>query len=143
MTEKQKVPIWFWIIGAVALVWNALGVFAYVQQVLMSAEQFAALPQQQQDLLASQPGWVTAAFAIAVFAGFIAAIVMLMRKRVAVRLFLVSLLAVIVQFSSYFIIDGYSEYVADQGWAMPVLIVAFALAFLLIARHAEKKALLG
>ena len=143
MTEKTKAPIWFWVASAVALVWNALGVFAYVQQVLMSSEQFAALPQQQQDLLASQPGWVTAAFAIAVFAGFTAAIVMLMRKRVAVRLFLVSLLAVIVQFSSYFIIDGYSEYVADQGWAMPVLIVAFALAFLLIARHAEKKALLG
>ena len=143
MTEKTKAPIWFWVASAVALVWNALGVFAYVQQVLMSSEQFAALPQQQQDLLASQPGWVTAAFAIAVFAGFTAAIVMLMRKRVAVRLFLVSLLAVIVQFSSYFIIDGYSEYVSDQGWAMPVLIVAFALAFLLIARHAEKKALLG
>ena len=143
MTEKTKAPIWFWVASASALVWNALGVFAYVQQVLMSSEQFAALPQQQQDLLASQPGWVTAAFAIAVFAGFTAAIVMLMRKRVAVRLFLVSLLAVIVQFSSYFIIDGYSEYVADQGWAMPVLIVAFALAFLLIARHAEKKALLG
>ncbi|MGB5723645.1 MAG: hypothetical protein WBM39_04460, partial [Parasphingorhabdus sp.] len=82
MTQKTKAPIWFWVASAVALVWNALGVFAYIQQVLMSAEQFASLPQQQQDLLASQPTWVTAAFAVAVFAGFVAAIVLLMRKRV-------------------------------------------------------------
>lgn len=142
MTDTTKAPVWFWIAGAVALVWNALGVLAYLQQVSMSAEDFAAMPPVQQDLLATQPSWVMAAFAIAVFGGFAASIALLMRKRVAVRLFLVSLLAVIVQFSSYFVIDGYMEFISGQGWAMPVLIAVFALGFLLFSRHAEKKGLL-
>jgi Ca2+/Na+ antiporter len=142
MTETTKAPIWFWITGAVALIWNAIGLLAYIQQALMSAEEFAALPQSQQDLLATQPAWVSAAFAIAVFAGFAATIALLMRKRVAVRLFLVSLLAVLVQFSSYFIIDGYMEFITGQGWAIPALVVVFALGFLIFSRQAEKNGLL-
>lgn len=142
MVHQAKAPLWFWIAGVIALLWNGLGVLAYLQQVMMSAEQFAALPEVQRDLLSTQPVWVTAAFAIAVFAGFVASICWLLRKRIAVRLFLVSLLAVIVQFSSYFIIDGYREYMAGQGWLMPALIVLFAIAFLLIAWQAEKKGLL-
>ncbi len=142
MVHQAKAPIWFWIVGVIALLWNGIGVLAYLQQVMMSAEQFAALPEVQRDLLSTQPVWVTAAFAIAVFAGFVASICWLLRKRIAVRLFLVSLLAVIVQFSSYFIIDGYREYMAGQGWLMPALIVLFAIAFLLIAWQAEKKGLL-
>lgn len=142
MTDQAKVPIWFWIVGVIALLWNGLGVLAYLQQVMMSAEEFAALPEAQQNLLSTQPVWVTAAFAIAVFAGLVASISWLLKKRVAVRLFLVSLLAVIVQFSSYFIVDGYREFISDQGWLMPALILLFAIGFLLLAWQAEKKGLL-
>ena len=143
MTDNAKAPIWFWAAGIVALIWNALGVFAYSQQIGMSAEEFAALPPLQQELLASQPFWITAAFAIAVFAGLVASILMLMRKRLAVRMFLVSLVAVLVQFSSVFIVDGYMEFFTGQGWAMPVVIVILGLAFLAISRHAEKSGLLS
>ena len=143
MTDQAKVPIWFWIAGVIALLWNGLGVLAYLQQVMMSAEEFAALPEVQQNLLSTQPVWVTAAFAIAVFAGLVASICWLLKKRIAVRLFLLSLLAVIVQFSSYFIIDGYREFMSGQGWLMPALILLFAIAFLLIAWQAEKKGFLN
>ncbi len=143
MTDQIKSPIWFWIVGVVALLWNGLGVFAYLQQAMMSAEDFAALPEVQQNLLSAQPFWVTAAFAIAVFAGIVASIAFLLQKQVSVRLFLVSLVAVIVQFSSYFIIDEYMEFISVQGWAMPVLILVFAVGFLLISRHAEKKGFLN
>tara|TARA_R110002033_G_scaffold50958_4_gene98083 strand:- start:837 stop:1268 length:432 start_codon:yes stop_codon:yes gene_type:complete len=142
MTEPTRAPIWFWIAGAIALIWNGLGLLAYFQQILMSAQEFAALPQQQRDLMVNQPSWVMAAFAVAVFSGFVAAIALLLRKKVAVRLFLLSLLAVIVQFSSYFIIDGYLEFIAAQGWAMPILIIIFAVGFAWIAWRAEKQGLL-
>ena len=142
MANQAKMPLWFWIVGVIALLWNAIGVLAYLQQVMMSAEQFAALPDIQQKLLSTQPVWVTAAFAIAVFAGFVASICWLLKKRVAVRLFLLSLLAVIVQFSSYFIIDGYMDFVSSQGWLMPALILLFAIGVPLIAWQAEKSGFL-
>lgn len=142
MTDQARLPLWFWIVGVIALLWNGIGVLAYLQQVMMSAEEFAGLPEVQQKLLSAQPVWVTAAFAIAVFAGFVASICWLLKKRVAVRLFLLSLLAVIVQFSSYFIVDGYMEFISGQGWLMPALILLFAIGFLLIAWQAEKKGFL-
>lgn len=142
MTDKTKAPIWFWLVGVVALLWNGVGVLAYLQQVTMSAAQFAALPELQQDLLSTQPFWVTAAFAIAVFAGFVGSISWLLQKRVTVRLFLLSLLAVIVQFSSYFIIDGYMEFISGQGWIMPVLILLFAAGLAGISWQAERQGLL-
>lgn len=142
MTDQEKSPIWFWIVGVVALLWNGMGVYAYLDQALMSAEEFAALPEIQQDLLTTQPVWVTAAFAIAVFAGLVASIAFLLRKQIAVRLFLVSLVAAIVQISSYFVLDGYMEFMSAYGWTMPALILLFAVGFWLIARHAAKKGFL-
>ena len=34
MTEKStnKPPVWFWIVSAVALIWNGIGVNMYLQQ---------------------------------------------------------------------------------------------------------------
>lgn len=142
MTDQEKSPIWFWIVGVVALLWNGMGVYAYLDQALMSAEEFAALPEVQQDLLTTQPVWVTAAFAIAVFAGLVASIAFLLRKQIAVRLFLVSLVAAIVQISSYFVLDGYMEFISAYGWTMPALILLFAVGFWLIARHAANKGFL-
>ena len=139
MTDQEKSPIWFWIVGVVALLWNGMGVYAYLDQALMSAEEFAALPEVQQDLLTTQPVWVTAAFAIAVFAGLVASIAFLLHKQIAVRLFLVSLVAAIVQISSYFVLDGYMEFISAYGWTMPALILLFAVGFWLIARHAANK----
>lgn len=143
MENATKAPMWFWALAIIALIWNGLGVGAYFQQMLMSAEDFAALPEFQRNLLISQPFWATAAFAIAVFAGFAGAITMLMRRRIAVRIFILSFVAVLVQISSYFILDGYLEFINSQGWTMPILIPVFALAFILLARKFEKDGILS
>ncbi|MEP3937307.1 MAG: hypothetical protein ABJM16_04760 [Parasphingorhabdus sp.] len=143
MENSTKAPMWFWALAIIALIWNGLGVGAYFQQMLMSAEDFAALPELQRNLLISQPFWATAAFAIAVFAGFAGAITMLMRKRITVRIFILSFVAVLVQISSYFILDGYLEFISSQGWTMPILIPVFALAFILFARKFEKDGILS
>lgn len=143
MSKTHKATMGFWAIGVIAILWNGLGVAAYFQQMMMSAEDFAALPELQQQLLSSQPFWVTAAFAVAVFAGFLASIMLLLRKRLAVRLFLLSLIAVIIQFSSYFILDGYLEFIGTQGWIMPLTIPLFAVGFLLFSSRYEKAGILS
>lgn len=42
MTDKIKAPTWFWVIAVVALIWNLLGVAAYIMDVTMSAEDIAS-----------------------------------------------------------------------------------------------------
>ncbi|MDZ7768490.1 MAG: hypothetical protein U5K38_05175 [Woeseiaceae bacterium] len=59
----------FWIISALALLWNLLGVMAYIMRVTMTPEALAALPEAERELYTNTPAWVTGVFAIAVFAG--------------------------------------------------------------------------
>ena len=143
MTQDRKTPIWFWIIGIVALIWNGLGVGAYASDIIMSAEDFAKLTEVEQNLFANRPYWATAAFAVAVIAGFGGSVMLLLRRPIAVRLFLLSLIAVMIQFSSYFILDGYADYIGQTGWIMPISILILAVVFFLFARWAEKNRLLG
>lgn len=138
---EQKPPIWYWAISALALVWNALGVMAYLQQAFMSAEDFKNLDPAQQDLLASQPQWITAAFAIAVFAGFVGCILLLMRKKIAVRMLILSFAAVVVQYSGFYL-EGYWHGLSGAALAMPILIPVIALGLIFFARHFERRAVL-
>ncbi len=143
MIDKTKAPTWFWIIGVFALLWNAMGLAAYFQQFLMSAEAFAALRPEQQDLLVSQPFWLTAAFATAVFSGFVGSILLLARKRLAVRLYLLSMVAVIIQFGGLFLALGYADVLIGGEWIMPVMIPICAVGFYLYARKAEQTGILA
>ena len=143
MTEQAKTPIWFWIIAVLALLWNIMGLAAYFQQFMMSAEAFAALRPEQQELLISQPFWLTGAFATAVFAGFVGSISLLLRKRIAVRLFLLSMLAVFIQFGGLFMAFDYANVLIGGEWIMPILVPVSAIALYLYARKAEQDAILA
>lgn len=71
MTTSQKPPISFWVISIVALIWNTMGVLAYIGQAFLTEEAIAAMPPEQQEIYRIEfPAWYTAAFAIAVSAGF-------------------------------------------------------------------------
>ena len=84
MTTSSKVPTSFLVISGVALVWNILGALAYVVQVTMSPEALAQLPEAEQAIYANLPSWVTAAFAIAVWAGVAGSILLLLKKEASI-----------------------------------------------------------
>ncbi|GAB5488631.1 MAG: hypothetical protein Pars2KO_22010 [Parasphingorhabdus sp.] len=140
--NSQKAPIWFWIVSSVALVWNALGVMVYLQQAFMSAGDFQNLDPAQQDLLSNQPEWITATFAIAVFAGFVGCILLLLRKKLAVRMLALSFVAVIAQYTGFYL-EGYWEGLSGPALLMPVLVPVVALCLIIFARHFEQRTVLS
>lgn len=103
VSGRVAVPAWYWVVAVLALLWGAVACFAYVSQVSMSAAELAALPQDQQDMLNALPTWVTAVYAVAVWSVLGGAIGLLMRKAWAYHLFVVSLVAVVVQFGYIFL----------------------------------------
>lgn len=86
-----KAPLWLRIVAALGLVWNLVGVYAYLQTVHVLGGGDASMSS------AAMPIWVTGAFAIAVFGGALGCLVLLMLKRMATMLLLLSLLGVIVE----------------------------------------------
>ena len=84
----------FWVIGAVALVWNAMGVVNIVMQ--MNPGVLATYPESHRAIVASQSGWIAASVTIAIFGGAIGCVLLLLRKAGAIYLFFASLLGTIV-----------------------------------------------
>lgn len=83
----------FWVVGAVALFWNALGCINFFSQ--MDAETVAAMPESYRTIVEGRPAWATGAFAIAVFGGALGGFLLLLRKSAAYYLFIASLLGAV------------------------------------------------
>jgi len=119
--STNKPPIWFWILSVLGLIWNGMGVNAYLQQAYNTESFRAMYSPEQLEIVANQPSWLTAAFAIAVFAGALGCLALLLRKKLAINLILLSLLAVIVQIG-YVLINN-----QESNMVMTLMIIVFAL----------------
>ena len=91
--EDLKPPLHFWLVAAAGLLWNLMGCLNYVMQT--NPETVASMPQIYQDIINLRPAWATAAFAIAVFGGAVGCILLLLRRRVAVQILVLSLLGIV------------------------------------------------
>lgn len=118
---KQKPPVWFWIVSVIALFWNAMGVMQYLGQAYQTESWREALTDEQFEMITNFPSWLTAAFAIAVFSGVLGSLGLLLRKKWAYKLLLLSLIAVIIQMG-YILAQGHYD-----GIGMTISIIVFAL----------------
>ncbi len=118
---KVKPPVWFWIVSVIALFWNVMGVDQYLGQAYKTDRWRSALTEAQLEMASNLPAWLTAAFAIAVFTAVLGSIGLLLRKKWAYSLFVISLIAVIVQMG-YVLAQGHFD-----GIAMTISIIAFAI----------------
>lgn len=91
---RQRAHWSFWLIGAVALIWNLAGAVNFFVQ--MNPEMLAMYRPAEQAIVESRPAWATAAFALAVFGGSLGGLLLLFRRSAARHLFIASLLGVVV-----------------------------------------------
>ena len=135
----NKPGVNFWIIGVAALIWNLLGIVIYVGQVTMSPEALARLTEDQQNLITSTPAWANAAWAIAVNAGAFGSLSMLLRKSWAIPLFLISLIAIVIQDIEAFVLRDAYGVVGINSLIIPSMVFVIAIALFLYARVAKSK----
>ena len=134
-----KPPVWFWIVSGLALVWNLMGVGAYLAQVMMSPETKAALPEADQAAIASLPSWYMAAFATAVFAGALGCLALLLRKKWATLLLTLSFAAVVIQQIYFFGLTDLGSKQHGGQLVMTIAIPVVGLLLVLLARSATAK----
>jgi len=122
------VPVWYWAISAILLVWNAIGCFACISQMTMSAAKLATLHEAQREAWVAMPMTIKAAYVIAVGAGLLGSIALLCRCVAAGPLFIASLLAVIVQFGWFFVVHKGAAKLGASSLAFPIIIALIAVA---------------
>ena len=128
----------FYVISSMALVWNLMGVFNYLGQVLMSDEVLASLPKDQQLLYQDDPAWVTAAFAVAVFSGTLGAVFLLLKKKVSSIFFKLSFVGIIIQMTYGLLISENTNSYGPLGLVMPLMIIAIGGYLIWYSKKAAK-----
>jgi hypothetical protein len=102
-------PGWFKVVAIVALLWNLLGCLAFVFDLRLTPEDVAKLSAAQQTLYAARAGWAVAATAVAVIGGALGCIGLLLGKRWAFIVLVLSLIGILVQdFGLFVLADGIS-----------------------------------
>ena len=124
-----RAPVWLRVVAALALIWNLMGVYAYLLSVGVLRGGDAAMSA------ASMPVWVTGAFAVGVFGGTLGSIGLLLLKRWAKPMLLASLLGVIVNdVWAFFLRVGPAE-----SPIMPLAVNLIVLLLVALAYNADKK----
>ena len=124
ITPKPKLR--YWLISIIAFIWNSIGILAYLGQAYISDDDLKLLPEANQLYYSNMPAWVTSAFAVAVFGGFFGAIGLLFRKKGAYFLFVLSLIALIIQQGYNFFIQDYIAMTGPQ-LMLPIMTVVIAI----------------
>ena len=138
MTSSTKLPVWFWVIAVVGLLWNLIGVSAYIAD----AYQLLELSPEQQAFNTNKPVWYTAAYAIGVFAGALGCISLLLRKKWAVTLFMLSLLGVLLtHIYSFFLQDDMP--ITGDIMVLPILVIIIAGLLYWYSKGAREKSWLS
>lgn len=138
-TVQIQTPKSFWLLAGAALVWNLLGVASYIQHVTLSEAALAKLSEAERALYLDMPVWVTAAFAVAVFAGLAGSAALLLKSRYALHLFTLSLVAVVAQFSWFFVFSKALSVLPATAAIMPSVIFVIAAALVWFSLQARAK----
>lgn len=139
MLLDKNPPLSFWIFSGAALVWNLIGLVMYISTVTIPPEALARMTAEQQAFYAATPAWATAAFAIAVNAGALGSLFLLLRKSWAVPMFLLSLVAVIVQNVDAFALRDAYSLSGINSVILPSLIFVVAILLVFYSRAAKEK----
>lgn len=142
-TATPSRPVSYWIVAVLALAWNLIGAAMLYLQANMAPESLARMTEAQRQVYEATPGWLNIAFAAAVTGGVLGAVGLLLKKRWAATLFLVSLIGLLVQvIGAYVVTPAWAAYGA-AGLAMPAVLLAISVFLLWYANRAADRGWLG
>jgi hypothetical protein len=140
---NPAVPLWYWAIGAMSLLWNLLGCAAFGMELFAQEAMMESMTEAQKEWARSIPGWIYVVYALAVTTGVAGSIGLFLRKGWTVALFAICLAAVIVQMVYTMIIGGGMQVMGPSGLVMPLLVIVFAAVLLWFSWFARSRNWLG
>lgn len=124
----HSVPAWVKAVNAVFLLWNLFGLTVFVlAMTVFTSEQAlkdAGLSDKQVEVTLATPGWVNVAFGTAVIAGVLGCLCLLLQKKAALPLLIVSLVAVMAQNTYMYLL---SDTIEHMGVGASPFVIAVAI----------------
>jgi hypothetical protein len=131
-----------WVIGIAGLLWNAIGALDYVMTQTKNASYMGQFTAEQLEYFYGFPAWSVACWAIAVWGGVLGSGLLLMRKRLAEPVFLVSLVAMVLTTIYNFVLSDGVRIMGSGAVAFSAVIFVIAVALYLYARSQARRGVL-
>lgn len=131
----------YWIIAGLLLTWNLLGLYMYYGQSTATAETFATAGYSAEQIafVLAEPIWAHSAYAIAVNAGVLGAILLLLRKAWALPLFVLSLVGALFQDLDAYVLRSALD-LFDAAWlAIPITVLVICVFEIWYSSRAKAK----
>ena len=139
MTLTNKPNTLFWVVAIIALLWNIIGLFQFIAATFMQDLIAEGISQQELDLMNNVPSWYTAFFGLSTIAGFLACVTMLLKNKITVVLFLLSLIGVLVS-QGYWILGTDSiEVIGIQAVIMPLIVLIISIFLYFYSKSCAEK----
>jgi len=132
----RPVAGWFIIAAVGSLLFMGLGCISYLMHVLANP---ATMPLDQRAAYEAEPAWVTGAYAVAVWVGLMGAILLVMRRRAAEWLLLISLIAVLAWLAGLVLVTGLRENMSANDLLVAIVVTALTWTVCWFARHSRQR----
>lgn len=131
-TGSSPAPRWFTLAAIAAVLFELAGCSIFALQMTVDPD---ALPLDQRAMWDAAPMWMIAANGVAVAAGLIGAILLLMRRRLGEKFLMVSLVAILVQFSALLVVPTLRNLTTSDDLFLPFVIIVVAFTVWQFARR--------
>jgi hypothetical protein len=124
-------------IGATAsLLFMGLGCISYLMHVLANP---ATMPLDQRAAWEAEPAWVTGAYAVAVWVGLAGGLMLLLRRKQAEWLMMISLVAVLVWLAGLILVSPLRDSLSANDLIVALLVTALTWTIFWFARHSRQR----
>ena len=142
-TANVNTPWHLWLAGILALLWNCAGAFDYLMTQTRNPSYLSSFTPEQLTYYSSFPKWVVATWALSVWGGVVGSVLLLLRRRLAVPVFVVSLAAMLPTFfHNYVLTNGLAIMGGGGSLIFTAVIVVVGVALLMYARNLASKGVL-
>lgn len=125
--NRTRTPWHLWVIGIVALLWNAVGAFDYLATKLQLEPYMSNFSQEQLEYFYGFPAWAVACWAVGVWGALLGSLALLLRKSFAVWLFGASILGMVGTTVYNFVLSDGAAIMGEGAVAFSAVIWAIAL----------------
>jgi hypothetical protein len=132
----RPIARWFMPAAVASLLFMALGCASYLMHVFTDP---AAVPVDRRAALEAEPVWVTGAYAIAVWAGLAGAILLVMKRKLAEPLLLLSVAAVLVWIAGLLLVAPLREAISVNDLVVAIVVSALTWTIFWFARHSRQR----
>jgi len=146
MTDaSMKTPWHLWLIGVIAVLFNAIGVFDFVMSMAQGAKYQASAGMTPDQIAHYQqmPSWMMVVWAVGVFGAFLASILLLLRRKLAGPVFVVSLAAFLVSLLYTYVLTNGGAIMGQQMAITSAVIAALLVFFGWYSRFMALRGVLG